>query len=55
MLTLKGNPPPKKAKVCKSSGKNTCIMFMERKGILLSHSVPEKQTVNFTYYSKVNA
>lgn len=53
MWTLKGNPPPKKAKVCKSSGKNMCIMFMDRKGILLSHFVPEKQTVNSTYYSKV--
>lgn len=42
MWTLKGNPPPKKAKVCKSSGKNMCIMFMDRKGILLSHFVPDK-------------
>ena len=37
---VKGSAPPKKARVCKSVGKNMCIMFMDRKGILLSHFVP---------------
>lgn len=57
MWTINGNPPSphKKARVCKSSGKNMSIMLMDRKGILLSHFVPEKQTMNSTYFSKVNA
>lgn len=35
MWTVNGNPPPKKAKVCKSSGKNMCIMFMDRKSTII--------------------
>lgn len=45
---------PKKARVCKSAGKHMCIMFMDRNGILLSHFVPDGQTVNSAYYSKVS-
>lgn len=52
--TTKGSAPPKKAKVCKSAGKHMCIMFMDRKGILLTHFVPNGQTVNSAYYSKVS-
>ena len=51
---VKGSAPPKKARVCKSVGKYMCIMFMDRKGILLSHFVPHGQTVNSAYYSKVS-
>ena len=52
--TVKGTAPPKKARVCKSAGKHMCIMFMDRKGILLTHFVPAGETVNSAYYSKVS-
>ena len=52
--TVKGTAPPKKARVCKSAGKHMCIMFMDRSGILLTHFVPDGQTVNSAYYSKVS-
>ena len=29
------------------------ILFMDRKGMLLTHAVPRGQTVNSEYYSKV--
>ena len=47
------SPPPKKAKITKSLGKNMFILFMDRKGMLLTHAVPRGQTVNSEYYSKV--
>ena len=47
------SPPPKKAKITKSLGKNMLIPFMDRKGMLLTHAVPRGQTVNSEYYSKV--
>ena len=50
---IKGLAPPKKAHAYKFVGKHICIMFMHRKGILLSHFVPHGQTVNKAYYSKV--
>jgi hypothetical protein len=34
-------------------GKNMFILFMDRKGMLLTHAVPHGQTVNSEYYSKV--
>lgn len=49
----KGQGPPEKARVCKSAGKIMCVMFMDRKGILLTHFVPQGKTVNAAYYSKV--
>jgi hypothetical protein len=30
------------------------ILFMDRKGMLLTHAVPHGQTVNSEYYSKVD-
>ena len=47
------SPPPKKAKVTKSMGKNMFIMFLDRKGVILCHSVPYGETVNSAYFSKV--
>lgn len=46
-------PPPKKARVCKSGGKHMFVFFMDRKGMLLCHAVPEGQNINAEYYSKV--
>lgn len=50
----KTSPPPLKAKVRKSARKNMFIFFMDINGILLVHAVPEGQTVNAEYYSRVN-
>ena len=47
------SPPPKKPKITKSLGRNMLILFMDRKGMLLTHAVPRGQTVNSEYYSKV--
>ena len=54
MWAVKGLAPPKQARECKSVGKHMCILFMDRKGILLSHFVPHGQKVNSAYYSKVS-
>lgn len=47
-------PPPKKAKVNKSGGKHMFVFFMDRRGMLLQHQIPDGQTVNADYYSKVH-
>ncbi len=47
------SPPPKKARVCKSVGKQMYIFFMDRHGMILQHAVPLHTTVNTQYYSKV--
>jgi hypothetical protein len=49
MFITCNSPPPKKAKIM---GKNMFILFMDRKGMLLTHAVPRGQTVNSEYYSK---
>jgi len=48
-----GSPPPKKAQVQKSVGKHMFVFFMDRRGMLLQHRIPEGQTVTANYYSKV--
>lgn len=48
-------PPPKKARVQKSVGKEMFILFMDRKGMLLQHRVREGCTVNAAYYSQVSS
>ena len=45
--------PPLKAKVSKSVKNVMFIFFMDQRGVLLVHAVPERQTVNESYYSKV--
>ena len=47
------SPLPKKAKTIKSMGKVMCIMFVDRRGMLLVHMVPEGKTANANNYSKV--
>lgn len=47
------SPPPVKARVSKSAGKVMFIFFLDQRGMLLVHAVPEGQTVNANYYSKV--
>ena len=48
-----GSPPPLKARVIKSAQRVMFIYFMGRKGMLLVHAVPQGQTVNADYYSRV--
>lgn len=47
-------PPPKKARLSKSMGKNMFIVFLDQQGVILVHAVPTGQTVNAAYYSKVH-
>jgi hypothetical protein len=47
------SPRPKKSKVSKSLGKYMFILFMDRKGMILTHAVPRGQTINADYYCKV--
>ena len=47
------SPPPLKARVTKSAQRVMFIFFMDRRGMLLVPAVPEGQTVNAKYYSKV--
>lgn len=49
------SPPPKKAKVIKSAKKVMFLVFMDHRGILLSHAIPTDKTVNAGYYQKVNS
>ena len=49
-----GTPPPKKARVQKSGGKHMFMFFIDRKGMILQHQVPDGQTVTASYYSKVS-
>lgn len=46
-------PPPKKARVQKSCGKEMFIFFMDRRGMILIHRVRDGCTVNANYYSQV--
>lgn len=47
------SPPPMKARVQKSGSRYMFIMFLDRRGMLLCHTVPRGATVNSDYYSKV--
>lgn len=38
-------PPPKKARVQRSAGKHMFIFFMDRRGMILQHRVPDGQTL----------
>ena len=37
----------------RSMGKHIFIVFFDIKGVILSHAVPKRQSVNSMYYSKV--
>ena len=47
------SPPPQKARVVKSAGKQMYIYFIDIHGMILGHAVPPHETVNAEYYSKV--
>lgn len=47
------SPPPKKARVSKSAGKQMFIFFADIHGMILQHAVPTGTTVNARYYSRV--
>ena len=49
-----GSPSPKKFKVSRSTKKRMFIMFFDIHGVILSHAVPQGQTVTANYYSKVS-
>jgi len=47
------SPPPKKARTTRSTKKIMFIFFMDSRGMLLQHALPQGQTVNKEYYQKV--
>ena len=49
-----GSPSPKKFKVSRSTKKQMFIMFFDIHGVILSHAVPQGQTVTANNYSKVS-
>ena len=49
-----GMKTPVKAKSCKTIGKRMCVVFLDIRGIILVHMVPQGQTINGSYYSKVS-
>lgn len=46
-------PPPKKARQSKSLGKVMFMVFLDCRGVILAHAVPQGRTINAAYYSKV--
>lgn len=48
-----GSPSPTKFKMARSTKKRMFIVFYDKRGVVLCHTVPEGQTVNSQYYSKV--
>ena len=54
MWKTPGSPSPKKFKVSRSTKKQMFIMFFDIQGVILSHAVPQGQTVTANYYSKVS-
>lgn len=49
----KGGAPPKKARANKSAAKAMIITFFDQYGMVYTHVVPNKQTVNAEYYISV--
>ena len=47
------SPTPKKARTTRSTKKTMFIFFIDSRGMLLQHAVPQGQTVNKNYYQKV--
>ena len=54
MWKTPGSPSPKKFKVSRSTKKQMFIMFFDIHGVILSHAIPQGQTVTANYYSKVS-
>ena len=54
MWKTPGSPSPKKFKVSRSTKKQMFIIFFDIHGVILSHAVPQGQTVTANYYSKVS-
>ena len=53
MWKTPGTPSPKKFKVSRLATKRMFIVFFDVKGVILSHIVTKRRTVNAAYYSKV--
>ena len=53
MWNTPGSPSPKKFKVSRSTKKQIFIMYFDIHGVILSHAVPQGQTVTANYYSNV--
>lgn len=45
--------PPKKARVTRTFKKHMFVVFFDMEGVVLWHAVPEGQSIDAAYYSKV--
>ena len=54
MWKTPGSPSPKKFKISRFTKKQMFIMFFDIQGVILSHAVPQGQTVTANYYAKVS-
>lgn len=47
------SPSYKKSRVIRTSKKHMSVVFFDIDGVVLCHAVPEGQSINAAYYSKV--
>ena len=53
MWKTPSSPSPKKFKQALSTKKQMFIVFFDARGVVLTHAVPQGQTVNAAYYTQV--
>ena len=53
MWKTPGPPFPKKFKMSQSTKKQMFVVFFDARGVILAHAVPQGQTVDAAYYTKV--
>ena len=54
MWKTPGSPFPKKFKMSQSTKKQMSVVFFDARGVILAHAVPQGQTVDAAYYTKVS-
>lgn len=54
MWKTPGSPSPKKFKMSQSTKKQMFVVFFDARGVILAHAVPQGQTVDAAYYTKVS-
>ena len=53
MWKTPGSPSPKEFKMSQSTKKQMFVVFFDARGVILAHAVPQGQTVDAAYYTKV--
>ena len=54
MWKTPGSLIPKKFKMSQSTKKQMFVVFFDARGVILAHAVPQGQTVDAAYYTKVS-